>query len=90
MGVLKMLAQNDMERVCRRTDFNPFSEERNKFRSTKGQTCPRAGSDAAGLTPDALCVRTPLPNVSIVRANQHLAAHNTPCPETTGLRQFAL
>ena len=44
----------------------------------------------AFLTPDALCVRTPLPNVSIVRANQHLAAHNTPCPETTGLRQFAL
>ena len=41
-------------------------------------------------TPEALARSTSLPNVTIVRANQHLAAHNTPCPETTGLRQFAL
>lgn len=46
--------------------------------------------DDAFLAPEAICVATPLPNVSMVRANQHLAVHNTPCPETTGLRQFAL
>jgi len=39
---------------------------------------------------DSLCVSTPLENIAIVRSNQHLAAHNTPCPETTGLRQFVL
>jgi len=46
--------------------------------------------DEVCLTPEALPVDTSLPNVTIVRANQHLAPHNTPCPETTGLRQFAL
>jgi hypothetical protein len=30
------------ERVCRRTDFNPFGQERNEFRSTKAQTQSRA------------------------------------------------
>jgi galactose-1-phosphate uridylyltransferase len=28
--------------VCRRTDFNPFRQERNEFRSTKGPFQPRA------------------------------------------------
>jgi chromosome partitioning protein len=40
--------------------------------------------------PETLCARTPLENVTIVPSNQHLAAHNTPCPQTTGLQQFAL
>ena len=41
--------------------------------------------DDAFLAPEALCVRTPLDQVAIIRANQHLAVHNTPCPDTTGL-----
>lgn len=42
------------------------------------------------VEPTTMCVRTPLDNVAIIRSNQHLAAHNVPCPETSGLRQFAL
>lgn len=42
------------------------------------------------LVPESLCAHTPLENVIILPSNQHLAPHNTPCPETTGLRQFAL
>ena len=46
----------------------------------------------AFVSRDALCVSTPLEDIAIaiVRSNQHLAAHNVPCPEATGLRQFAL
>lgn len=44
----------------------------------------------AFLAPEALCARTAVENVTIVRSNQHLAAHNTPCAQTTGLKQFAL
>ena len=58
---------------------------------------PGATGNLGGLVPamrhsrrEALCARTPLENITIVRSNQHLAAHNTPCPEATGLRQFAL
>lgn len=46
--------------------------------------------EEAFFVPEALCARTPLENITIVRSNQHLAPHNTPCPEATGLRQFAL
>lgn len=40
--------------------------------------------------PEALPVQTPFPGISIVRANQTLAPYNTPCPETTGMKQYAL
>ena len=40
--------------------------------------------------PKALCVATPFDGIHILPANQHLAAHNGPCPETTGLRQYLL
>ncbi len=40
--------------------------------------------------PESLVVRTPLENISMIRANQHLAIHNGPSPETSGLQQFAL
>ena len=33
--------------LCRRTDFNPFSEERSEFHATKEQTWPRAVSHQA-------------------------------------------
>jgi chromosome partitioning protein len=40
--------------------------------------------------PTSLVVKTPFLNISMIRANQHLAQHNGPSPETTGLQQFAL
>lgn len=40
--------------------------------------------------PGALPVRTPFENLSVVCANQTLAPFNTPSPERTGLRQYAL
>ena len=46
--------------------------------------------DQAFLAPEALLARTAVENITIVRSNQHLAAHNTPCPQATGLKQFAL
>ena len=46
--------------------------------------------DQAFLTPELLLANTPLENMTVVRSNQHLAAYNTPCPETAGLQQFAL
>ena len=46
--------------------------------------------DQTFMALEALYASTSLENITIVRSNQHLAAHNTPCPETTGLRQFAL
>lgn len=46
--------------------------------------------DELPFIPETLCQPTPFDHISILRANQHLAAHNVPCPETTGLRQFAL
>jgi chromosome partitioning protein len=47
----------------------------------------QSGSFLAG---EALYRRTPVQNITILCSNQHLAAHNTPCPESGGLRQFAL
>ena len=41
-------------------------------------------------TPETLCCDTTFENISILRANQHLAPHNAPCPQTMGLKQFAL
>jgi len=46
--------------------------------------------DEVFRSPQDLCAPTPLDQVAIMRANQHLAGHNVPCPDTTGLRQFAL
>jgi len=40
--------------------------------------------------PESLIVRTPVANISMIRANHHLAIHNGPAPETAGLLQFAL
>jgi chromosome partitioning protein len=39
---------------------------------------------------ESLCLQTPVENIALLPANQHLAAHNMPDPQTTGLRQFAL
>lgn len=48
-------------------------------------------SEHAGyVTPTGLIRATGFADLHIVAANQHLAAFNTPHPETTGLRQFAL
>ncbi len=46
--------------------------------------------DELSVAPETLCAAAPFDRISILRANQHLARHNVPCPETTGLRQFAL
>jgi len=40
--------------------------------------------------PDSLPVPTTFERIAVVRANQTLAHHNTPCPERTGLKQHAL
>ena len=37
-----------------------------------------------------ICTPTPFDQITIFPANHHLAAHNMPCPETTGLRQFSV
>ncbi len=39
---------------------------------------------------DALVAPTQFERISVIRANAHLAQHNTPQPERTGLKQFAL
>jgi chromosome partitioning protein len=54
------------------------------------ETLAAVFSDGAFVPSMALVAHTGLENISIVRSNQHLAIHNTPCPETTGLQQFAL
>jgi len=41
-------------------------------------------------TPATLPVSTPFDGISLVRANQALAPHNAPSPETAGLAQFVL
>ena len=41
-------------------------------------------------SPEALAVPTPFERIRLVRANQTLAPHNTPCPEKAGLKQYAL
>ncbi|MBA3312938.1 MAG: ParA family protein [Planctomycetota bacterium] len=41
-------------------------------------------------SPETLAVPTHIDRVSIVRANQTLARHNTPTPELAGLTQYAL
>ena len=46
--------------------------------------------DMAFFRPEALCLRLPVENITLVPANHHLAAHNMPNPHMTGLRQFAL
>ena len=46
--------------------------------------------DTVFVMRDGLCFPTPLANIHIVRSNQHLAVHNVPSPEATGLKQFAL
>lgn len=46
--------------------------------------------DMAFFHPEALCLRLPVENITLVPANQHLAPHNMPDPQTTGLQQFAL
>lgn len=38
---------------------------------------------------DAMLVRAPFDNLTIIRANQHLAPFNTPCPEDSGMTQCA-
>jgi chromosome partitioning protein len=43
-----------------------------------------------GSAVEALCVPTAVENISVLRANHHLAVHNAPCPETMGLHQFVL
>lgn len=40
--------------------------------------------------PISLCVPTMLENVGLVRANYHLAKHNIPEPEQSGVKQYAL
>lgn len=40
--------------------------------------------------PDRLIRKTPIPNISIVCANQTLAEHNATKPETASLKQFSL
>ena len=40
--------------------------------------------------PEALAVPTPFERIRLVRANQTLATHNTPCPEEDGMKQYAL
>lgn len=40
--------------------------------------------------PRLLPVATPLTNISVIRANQHLEQFNTPMPENGGMTQFAL
>lgn len=47
-------------------------------------------ANAVFHSPQALCSLASQENVTLLCANQHLAAHNTPCPETTGMKQFAL
>jgi len=44
----------------------------------------------ASYEPMALVMPTRFERISLVRANHHLARHNTPEPETMGLAQFAL
>lgn len=40
--------------------------------------------------PKGLPQPTPFPDISIVRANQTLAPYNVPCPEKSGMKQYAL
>lgn len=35
-------------------------------------------------------MRTPFDNIAIIRANQQLAPFNAPCPENSGMAQYAL
>ena len=42
------------------------------------------------VSPETLANPTVFQGITVVRANQSLAPHNTPCPETTGLKQQAL
>ncbi len=48
--------------------------------------------DDEGIAPasHSLCVPTMLENVGLVRANYHLAKHNIPEPEKSGVKQFAI
>ena len=41
-------------------------------------------------TQGMICIPTPFDLIKVLPANHCLAAHNMPCPETTGLRQFLL
>ncbi len=39
---------------------------------------------------ESLLMPTPFDRLSVIRANSHLAKHNIPQPETSGMKQFAL
>jgi chromosome partitioning protein len=54
------------------------------------QTLAAVFRDDAYFTPASLPVRTPFNNIAIIRANQQLAPFNTPCPENSGMAQYAL
>ncbi|MHB8954578.1 MAG: ParA family protein [Pirellulaceae bacterium] len=54
------------------------------------ETLPALFQEELSLAPETLRAPTSCDRISIVRANQHLARYNVPCPETTGLKQFAL
>jgi len=54
------------------------------------ETLAAVFQEQALVTPEFLLANAPLDNITVVRSNQHLAVHNTPCPETAGLQQFAL
>ena len=41
-------------------------------------------------SPETICRKTPFDHITLVPANQFLAAHNTPEPENAGMRQFYL
>lgn len=41
-------------------------------------------------SPEMLAAPTVYPGITVVRANQSLARHNTPCPETTGFKQQSI
>ena len=46
--------------------------------------------DKCFLDGSSQIVPTAFDRLSVVRANHHLTVHNTPCPDQSGLRQFAL
>ena len=57
---------------------------------TSVETLAAVFDDSQFVSPNALVTPTAFQHISVVRANQSLAPHNTPCPEITGLKQQAL
>jgi len=56
---------------------------------TPDETLAAAFRATGDWHPNSLVAVTPFENLDIVRANHHLAPHNTPEPETLGLAQYA-